>query len=124
MIIRKTDAATRDWTFGKGLADYATDAQAIAENIQTRILSWVGDCFFALSDGVDWRNRLEVGQQTALRDEVSALILKSFGVISVDSVDLNFNPDNRLESLTYSITTIFSPSFEATIAIAAGALGS
>lgn len=124
MIIRKIDPTTRDWQFGKGLASYATNADAVSENIQTRILSWINDCFFALADGVDWKNRLEVGQQQALRDEIAAVIIKSFGVVSVNSVDLNFNPDNRLESLTYNIDTIFSPSFEATIAIAAGVIGS
>lgn len=124
MIIRKIDPVTRDWNFGKGLASYATAEQAIEENIKTRILSWVGDCFFALADGIDWKNRLDVGQQKNLEDEISALILQSFGVVSVDSVTLNFNPDNRLETVLYNIETIYSPSFEAQIAIAAGVTGS
>ena len=111
MIIRSIDA-TNDWTFGKGLGNYSTQESAIEENIQTRLLSWVGDCFFALPDGVDWKNRLDVGQQDLILDEIKTVILQSYGVVAVNSVTGVFNGATRLFSITYNIDTIFSSSFQ------------
>ena len=123
MIIRKIDPATRDWQFGKGLASYAMNEDAINENIKTRLLSWVGDCFFAAAEGIDWKSRLDSGQQQNLSDEVSAMIMKSFGVVAVNSVQLIFDGNNRLETLLYNIDTIFSSSFVSQVEIAAGTIG-
>lgn len=119
MIIRKIDG-TGDWTFGKGIASYATDEAAIEQNIKTRLLSWVGDSFFALTEGVDWRNRLDVGQQANLVAEVKAYILRSFGVVGILNFTPVFNSAGRLESVTYTIQTIFSTSFQRTLSLAAG----
>jgi hypothetical protein len=114
MIIRKLDT-NHDWTFGHGLSNYAKDEEAINENIQTRLLSWVNDCFFNLQDGIDWRNRLEVGQQKELKEEINANILQSFGVIGINFSELIFNGVTRVASMTYNVQTIFSPSFQSTI---------
>jgi hypothetical protein len=122
MIIRKLNGS-HDWTFGKGQADYATAEDAINENIQTRILSWVNDCFFALTDGIDWRSRLEVGQRDALIDEIRSLILNSFGVIGINSVQSTFDGNTRALIIQYDIQTIYSPSFQAQIRQGAGTVG-
>lgn len=114
MIIRQLDA-TGDWQFGKGLANYAYNQQAVEENIQTRIKSWVGDCFFALDEGVDWKSRLDVGQKINLQNELKAIILQSYGVVSVDSVVVVFGGDTRLFTLTYVIDTIFSSNVQQTL---------
>ena len=55
-MIMRAITPSGDWTFGKGLADYAQAEAAIEENILTWLQSWVGNCFFALKDGIDWRN--------------------------------------------------------------------
>lgn len=120
MIIRKIDASN-DWDFGHGLSDYAKDDNAIAENIQTRLLSWVGDCFFAIQEGVDWRQRLDIGQQQELKDELQSVILQSFGVMAINSFTLVFDGVTRVALITYNIQTIFSPSFQTVIRQSAGA---
>lgn len=111
MIIRAVDA-NNDWTFGKGLSDYKTDEAAIEQNVRTRILSWVNDCFFALLEGVDWKARLDVGQQADLSEEIKLVILQSFGVIGVTAINLVFNGNNRLETITYTIDTIFTTAYQ------------
>ena len=73
MIIRSRDA-TRDWNFGKGQSDYARDQKAIEQNIKSSALSWVGNCSSALTEGVDWKNRLGVGQRAALENELRTII--------------------------------------------------
>lgn len=119
MIIRKVDSEN-DWEFGKGLASYATDEQAVDENVKTRLLSWVGDCFFDLQAGIDWRARLDIGQQDELENELKTEILQSYGVVAVLSVDANFSGTTRLFDATYNIQTIYSQNFQATIQQAAG----
>lgn len=119
MIMRALDV-NGDWRFGKGLSDYAADELAIELNIKTRLLSWIGDCFFALADGIDWKNRLDVGQRATLENEVRALIGQSYGVVAINSVQSIFDPKTRSIRITYDIQTIFSPSFQRAIQQAAG----
>ena len=47
-----------DWKFGTGNSDFANNSLATAYDIKTQILSWYGDCFFAMQDGIDWKNIL------------------------------------------------------------------
>lgn len=47
-----------DWNFGKGLNDYADNALGVAYTVKMKILSWYKDCFFAMEDGIDWKNIL------------------------------------------------------------------
>jgi hypothetical protein len=120
MIIRQTDDGG-DWRFGRGQSDYALDEAAIEENIRTRLNSWVGDAFFALQEGVDWRNRIGVAQQDALVDEVKSVLLQSEGVVAINSVFSVFDPVTRNFTINYNVQTIFSPSFQAEIQQTSGA---
>lgn len=120
MIFRQIDS-NGDWLFGKGVNDYARNEDAIELNIRTRLLSWVGDCFFALADGIDWRNRLDVGQQAALTEEIKSNLLQAFGTMEINDVQASFNGNTRRLDLLYDIKTIFSPSFRGVIAQGAGA---
>ena len=114
MIIRKLDDVG-DWTFGKGFEDYARYEEAIDENIKTRIQSWVGDCFFDIPSGVDWKARLDKGQLNNLTYEIKSLILKSYGVVGVNNIDVNLDNSTRYATITYDIQTIYSPSFISSI---------
>ncbi len=111
-----------DWQFGQGINSYLRNEDAINANIKTRLLSWVGDCFFALSDGIDWRNRLDVGQQDALVEEIKSNLLQAYGVMEINDVQAIFDGDTRTVRLLYDIRTIFSPSFRGVIAQGAGAV--
>lgn len=114
MIIRKVDA-NHDWEFGRGLSSYNSAEDAINENIQTRLLSWKNDAFFALDQGVDWRNRLDKGQQEPLIQELQGVIMSSFGVVGINDFDAIFDSSTRLIRITYNIDTIYSPSYESQI---------
>lgn len=114
MIIRKTDD-NNDWRFGKGIADYAKDDQAIRQNIKERVLSWVNDCFFALQEGVDWKNRFGPGQQAALQEELRTVILQSDGVVAVNTLSAVFDGPTRSFTVQYEATTIFSQDFQQTL---------
>ena len=114
MIIRDLDA-NRDWTFGSGISNYIAGNSAIGLNIETRILSWLGDCFFDTGAGIDWANRLGAKNQRALLElDLRRIILQSYGVTGI----LNFDTvvTGRAFSATYTISTIFSATYTASIA--------
>ncbi len=111
MIIRAL-TPTGDWTFGKGLADYNQNEQAVEENILTWLQSWVNNCFFALKDGIDWQNLLDVGQKDNLVDSIRANILQRYGVVGINFMDVVFDARTRHISITARIQTIFSQSFQ------------
>lgn len=119
MIFRQLDSA-HDWTFGKGLSNYAQTEKAVEANIQTRLLSWANDCFFALASGVDWLSLLDVGQQNNMIEAIKSNILNAFGVVGVNSVEAIFDAEARHINITYNIQTIYSPSFAGQIVAGAG----
>lgn len=109
MIFRNLDA-NGDWTFGQGKQNYVVGNTAIGLNIRTRILSWVGDCFFALTAGIDWTNRLgRTNQKRLLEADLKRIILTSFGVTGLVSFDTSLI--NRAFNANYTIDTIFSKSY-------------
>lgn len=119
MIFRQIDS-NGDWTFGKGIANYAQNEEAIDLNIQTAILSWVGDCFFDLQFGIDWTRFLDTGQQANLQIALQTLILSLYGVVGVETVSAVFDPVSRRLTTRYSVTTIFSRSFQSQVDILVG----
>ena len=76
MIIRSIDG-TGDWNFGKGANDYNSGQAAIAELIQVRLLSFLGDCPFDMGAGIAWFQFLGSKNQIALNLAVSAVILNT-----------------------------------------------
>lgn len=110
MIIRNLDK-NHDFTFGSGKANYINGDPAIALNIQTRILSWVNDCFFDMNAGIDWVNRLGSKNQRALLELVlRRIILQSYGVTGIVNFDSVLT--NRAFTAHYTINTIFSKSYQ------------
>lgn len=114
MIIRAT-TATNDWTYGKGLQDYFFNEAAIEANIKTKLLEWIGDCYWNLQAGVDWKNRLDVGQQASLAVEIKQMILQCYGVVSILKFTANFSSATRFDSITTTLQTIYSPSATLTV---------
>lgn len=111
MIMRAIDSA-HDWQFGKGKENYVAGPSAIAENIQTRLLSFLNNCYFDMNAGIDWFTYLGVpnkSQEIVLR--ARAIILQSYGVVSVNSISINAPHDTRNAVLTYTISTIYSQNY-------------
>ncbi len=105
-----------DWVFGTGKGAYATGNAAIALNIKTRLLSWLNDCFFAQTAGIDYYNRLgNRGTIDQLSLDMKRIISQSFGVTAI----INFSVEQigRQFIASYDVQTIFSESFQAQTAI-------
>jgi len=117
MRVRAIDA-DGDWLFGKGVNDYKSGLDAIAQNIQTRLQSFLGDCFFEQTAGIDWFNLLGNKNQLALNLAVSAVILNTENVTGIISLSMSLSSTRELV-LQYEVSTslgtvevekIFNPS--------------
>ena len=105
MIVRANDI-TGDWTFGAGKNNYLSANAAVAQLISTRLSSFLGDCFFATSEGIDWFNLLGAKNETSLTLAISTVILNTPNVIRLEQVALSLDA-NRVLTVTYNATTAF-----------------
>ncbi len=109
MIIRALDG-DHDWTFGKGKQSYLNNAKAIAQNIDTRLLCFLNDCFFDMTSGIDWFRLLgSKGTQAEIILSVRAVILQSYGVAKVNKINATLS--GRALLMQYNIDTIFTSQF-------------
>ena len=99
-----------DWVFGSGKNSYVTENLEIGVNIQTRVLSFLGDCFFASEEGIDWFNLLEMGKQEQLENSVQETIKNTPGVTAINSVDVVLGASRRI-TINYDVQTIYSESY-------------
>lgn len=96
-----------DFTFGKGTNDYFRDIDAVVQNLNTRLLSVVGDCFFDLGAGVDWFNFIGSKDQQSLNLAISTVILNTAYVIGL--LQLSTGLDSRGNfTASYQVQTGFS----------------
>lgn len=105
MNFRSLDASG-DWTWGNGRQNYAQGQAAIAFSIQTRLNSFLNDCFFDAEAGIDWFNLLGSKNISALIFSIRSIIIATPGVSSI--TDLSSDLDvNRKLSLKYAVTTVY-----------------
>jgi hypothetical protein len=106
MIMRKLDE-NGDFTFGAGKNNFLTGVLAIEQSIETRLLSFLGDCFFDVAAGIDWFNLLGSKNQTALNLSVSTIILNTPGVTGILQLSIVLDTNRNL-TITYNASTIYS----------------
>lgn len=115
MAFRSLDE-NHDWNFGAGRQSYARGSEAIGLDVKTRLMSWVGDCFFDMPAGIDWWNRLgSKSQRSLLEADIKRVILQTEGVTGITSFDTTLQ--GRKFSANYSINTIYSKEFRDTLTI-------
>ena len=96
-----------DWQFGRGLQSYVTEKNALKQNISTRLKSWRNDCFFAMDDGVDWQNFLDIGKKRFLDIDIKRVILQTEGVLRISSYTSTLDTAERRVTITATVATIF-----------------
>ena len=87
MIVRGLDDK-HDWLFGNGKQDYRVNEKAIEQDCKTRLLSFLGDCFFDTTAGIDWWNLLGRGTEEQLLTAIRGVILNTEGVKGINSVEI------------------------------------
>ena len=115
--------STGDFTFGGGLANYATGPQAIALNLSTSIKMWAGDFFGSLNGWINWKSLLNVGQQNNLNAALQTLISQSYGIQAVNSASVIVNPTTRVAFAQYDVLTVYSTQVVNNVQILSGQPG-
>lgn len=105
-LVRALDS-NHDWTFGAGKSNYLANNAAVAQNINTRLNSFLGNCFFDLGAGIDWFNLLGSSNQTALNLSISSIILNTPQVTGILQLSINLS-SKREFSVAYQVQTVYS----------------
>lgn len=106
-IIRANDA-NNDWIYGIAQNAYKSNNEAIAQDIETKLQEWVGDCFFNLIAGIDWINRFSDSNADRLEQEINSLILKVNNVVNVNTLSIDLV--DRAFTVSYDVQTVYSTS--------------
>ena len=108
---------TYDWLLGKGRQSYFTDDNAIRADIGTALRVFLGECFFALNDGVDWWNLLGSKDEQGIILQCRTVIAKRNGVVRINSVTSSLDRTSRRFVVTYNIDTIYSQGVVNTVTV-------
>jgi hypothetical protein len=111
MIIRALDASG-DVTFGLGKQNYLSGQNAIIENIQTRLYEFLNNAFWNMKAGADWPRLLGTpGTKQEIILTCRSIVLQSYGVVSVNSIDSIYDNYSRSITLVMNINTIYTSNF-------------
>jgi len=106
-IVRAIDS-TGDWLFGKSLNDYVSANAAVKQNIRTRLLEFLGDCFFNIAAGIDWLNLLSGSKsEFALNLSISSVILNTTNVTGILQLSIGLTSQRKI-SISYQVQTTYS----------------
>lgn len=105
--VRALDAV-HDWEYGKGQNNYKRGNAAVTQNIDTRLNSFLGDCFFDTGAGLDWFTYLSSKDRLSLNLAVSAVILNTQDVTGIRQLFITLDPVTRLVTIAYRVQTTYS----------------
>lgn len=108
-MVTRAITDTGDWTFGKGKQNYRIDSDGLKQRLKTRIQSWLGDCFFASNDGVDWLNYLDKGMKDFLDIDIKRAMLQTEEVLQIAEYSSILNQESRTVTITATVNTIYGP---------------
>jgi hypothetical protein len=105
-----------DWGgWGTSTAAYISGNLQVAQNIQTRLYTILGECPFSTNSGLNLFVYLGYPSQTApLNLAASSIILNTQDVLSLVSINTNVTTALRTFVFTYTVNTIYSNNFEST----------
>ncbi|AWK42588.1 hypothetical protein LGZ99_21690 [Photorhabdus temperata] len=107
MRVRRLDN-NHDWTFGDNRSDYATKSDAIAQCVQTRLMSLRNDWFLNPDHGVRWFDYLRKNPNLMqMESELKTTVLKTDGVIEITDFDIQIDRDSRKSLVTVTYIDIY-----------------
>lgn len=101
MRVRRLDS-NHDWTFGQGFSSYANQSEAIAQCVQTRLWSFMGDWFLDLEHGLPWLEQMDrTTNLNAFERQIKRAVLEVEGVKQIQAYHTDLDSNSR--QLTVSI---------------------
>lgn len=106
----------KDWTFGKGRANYAITSEAIRQSVQTRLLSFANDWFLDTTANIDWLNILgNRNNEQTIKSEVTRVVLATEGILTLNKYELIVT--SREATITIEFTDIFDENVPALVSV-------
>ena len=110
----------RDWRFGKGRAAYKRNADAIAQNIITRLRSFFADWYLDTEIGIDWLTLLgNLGTEKRILRAVESTVMQTDGVLSIQELKIVGRDSTRGVKIRIRYTDVFGASNPQTLEIPA-----
>lgn len=107
-----------DWMFGKGRAQYVANADAVRQNVVTRIRSFTNDWFADIGHGIDWVNLLgQRGNDRKILAAIEKAVLDTPGVSTITRLRLTNTGRDRKASIELQFTTLFDKAFNESVEI-------
>lgn len=106
MKVRALDSVG-DWVFGRGIQSYVKDIDALKQSVMTRLRQWRNNCFFAMDEGVDWANELDIGTKGALDLDIKRTILRTSGVLRISEYTSTLDTDTRALAIEAHLDTVY-----------------
>lgn len=103
-----------DWTFGQGKAGYISGAEAIYQNVKTRLRSFKYDWFLDTQANIDWVALLgSRSNQSAILKEVERVTLNTQGVSKIIKLESTLQ-ENRGIKIMLRFVTIYDTQHDIT----------
>lgn len=106
MSFRNLDE-NHDWMFGMGKSCYVAENLEVGLNIKTRLLSFLGDCFFAPLEGIDWWHLMEYNKREEMENAVMNTIATTPDVTEINNIDSIINARRELK-ISYDVSSVYS----------------
>ena len=107
MRVRRVDK-NHDWTFGRGLNNYANGSEAIWLSVKMILLSVRNDWFLDLDHGINWFEYWQKNpNMLEMEMDVKTHVLNVDGVVKIDTYDVSIDPETRKSIITLGYTDIF-----------------
>ena len=113
MKVRTLDS-NWDFNFGKSRQDYAKESLATAYDVKQKILCWYKDCFFDMTDGIDYKNLLgEKGGKEQIDVAIQKIIAVQPDIIEL--VLFESSVSDRKYTATIRFKTVYNETIEVRI---------
>lgn len=106
MKYRKLDK-DGDYQLGHGNLDFYQDQpEAVAQSAMTRLQLWQGQWFIDTTSGTPWLQQI-LGKRMAVESVLRARILGTEGVVEIQEMSMQLDPDTRKVAVNASIVTAY-----------------
>lgn len=108
MIVRKL-SMDNDMLFGQGLSNFAKHAEAVAQNVRTRLLLVLGEWFLNTEDGTPYLENVFIkpAQLPLVAATLKARIVETEDVMELNEFELLFDSTERTFTISAKVRTIY-----------------
>ena len=104
-----------DWVFGRGLASYKKDSEAIEQNVVTRLRAFKNDWFLDIENGTDWFEILgKKDNQDKIERAIEKVVLSTEGIVAIKSLNIQ-SINNRDLAFKIMYINVFNIIIEQTL---------